>query len=373
MSIFLSCGEASGDNYLALLVGALKEQGYHDGLWGMLGPQAIEAGGNKRWSYHELHLMGILEVLPSIPRLLKLRRNMVSEIMARSPEVVVVVDSPDFHIPLIRSLRKAGYSGFIAYIAPPTVWAWRESRTEYLQKYCDLCLPLLPFENDFLLSRGVHSAWIGHPLLDSLEHVIPSDQIPPSPGSVKTIALLPGSRPSEIRRHLPLLLDCAPRIREMGMDPVFSISPGLPDENRIWMKTQLDGNWSFSEGPATELIASSRAVVGVSGTVSVEAMLLGKFMIVIYRGSFLSWVIYKLFIKTSFISIPNIMAGREVFPEYLQKDVTVDNVLCSLEEYIHNRDLSAETDRTILQLRKSMGGKGAPAFWAARILEKKRL
>lgn len=372
MSIFLSCGEASGDHYLALLVRALKQQGYHDDMWGMLGPQSMEAGGNKRWSYHELHLMGILEVLPSIPRLLKLKRNMVSEIMTRSPEIVVVVDSPDFHIPLIRSLRKAGFSGFIAYIAPPTVWAWRESRTEYLQKYCDLCLPALPFENDFLLSRGVNSAWIGHPLLDSLEHIEPSLKILTSSDPLKRIALLPGSRPSEVKRHLPVLLGCAPRIREMGMDPVFSISPGLPDESRAWMKTQLEGKWTFYEGPATELIASSRAVVGVSGTVSVEAMLLGKYMIVIYKGSFLSWIIYKLFIKTSFISIPNIISGREIFPEYLQKDVNVDNVLCSLEEYIHDRDKAAETDRSILELQKSMGGKGAPAFWAARIMEKER-
>lgn len=368
MSLFLSCGEASGDHYLALLIFSLKKHGYQGKLWGMLGPQSEEAGGLRVWNYHELHLMGILEVLPSIPRLMKLKKTMVSKIISESPQTVVVVDSPDFHIPLIRSLRHSGYSGSIIYLAPPTVWAWREGRSSMLAKFCDLCLPILPFENDFLLKKGVNSKWVGHPMMESLKNCISSGKIIESSGINKSIAILPGSRPSEIKRHLPVLLGCAPRIRDLALEPVFSISPGLPEDLKRNMREQIYP-WDFYEGPGRHIISTSRAAIGVSGTVSVESMFLDRFMIVIYKGAFFSELIYKLFIKTPYISIANIMAHEMVFPEYLQREVTVDNIIGSLNKYVSDDSYRIQVHKIISDLNRRMGSEGVSDFWAKCILE----
>ncbi len=368
MSIFLSCGEVSGDNYLALLIKSLKGNGFNGALWGMLGPQSEGAGGLRVWSYQELHLMGFLEVLPSIPRLIRLKNAMVRKILSELPETVVVVDSPDFHLPLVKSLRRSGFSGAIVYLVPPTVWAWREGRCSILAEYCDLCLPLLSFENDFLLGKGVNSKWKGHPMLESLKNFTPPAGIVKETERTATITLLPGSRPGEIKRHLPVLLECASRISDLSLKPVFSISSTLPEGLKREMKKKISP-WDFHEGSGRDIMSLSRAVIGVSGTVSVESMFLDRFMIVIYRGAFFSWFIYKLFISAPYISIPNIMADEMVFPEYLQQDVNVDNIIESLKKYVFDEAYSARVHEILSDLKDRMGAEGACDFWARCILE----
>ena len=368
MSIFISCGETSGDNYLALLITSLKKKGFTGDLWGMIGPRTEKAGGRKVWSCQELQLMGFIEVLPSVPRLMKLKNRIMDEILSVNPEQVIVVDSPDFHLPLIRSLRRNGFRGFIVYIAPPTVWAWREGRAKTLAECCNLCLPILPFENDFLLDKGVESRWIGHPLLDNLMGYKPPKNMSKYIGQQTVVALLPGSRPGEVKNHLPILLECAARLHTLAAKPVFSISTGLPEALKCEMRDKM-GDWDFYEGPAKDIISVAEAVVGVSGTVSVESMLLGKYMIVIYEGSFFSWLIYKLMIKIRYISIPNIMAGKIIFPEYLRRDISVDNILGSLERYLKDDAYHREIAEEICVLQGKMGRKGASDFWADCILE----
>jgi len=368
LSVFVSCGETSGDNYLALLIKSLRKKGLVEDVWGMVGPQSEQAGGRRVWSYQELQLMGFIEVLPSVPRLLKLKNRIVSEILIRRPEVVIVVDSPDFHLPMIKNLRKKGFNGRVVYIAPPTVWAWREGRARTLAECCDLCLPILPFENDFLLDKGVKSRWIGHPLLDSLAGYMPPEDMAKPKDDEMVVALLPGSRPGEVRTHLPILLECACELEKLSVRPVFSISPGLPEALKHEMRDEIGTN-DFYEGPALDIISEASAVVGVSGTVSVESMFLERFMVVIYEGSFLSWFVYKLMIKTKYISIPNIMAGKIVFPEYLHKDISVDNILGSLKRYLEDDSYRNEIDGEINILRGRMGKRGASNFWADCVLE----
>ena len=154
---FISCGEVSGDIYAADLIIELRKNSSE--IWGMMGPRGILAGGTATWSYEELKLMGFTEVVPAIPRLLKLRNDIVREIMTRGPGAVIVVDSPDFHFPLVKKLRAAGYKGLTVFLVTPTVWAWRSGRVKLLRDYFDLCLPLFSFEHDFLIEQGVNSRW----------------------------------------------------------------------------------------------------------------------------------------------------------------------------------------------------------------------
>lgn len=360
MSIFLSCGEPSGDGLVSALARALVDNGYDRSIWGMGGPLSVNAGVDCRWSSAELQIMGITEAMKAMPRLSRLADSIVGEICAEGPEAVVVADSPDFHIPLARRLRKRGYGGKIVFISPPTVWAWRKGRVAHLRELFDLCLPLFGFENRCLLNHGVRSGWIGHPMVESFPESIPRR----GDGSV---AILPGSRESEIKRLLPVLIVLAKEFKREGRNAVFSVARGLSDPLKRGLKRSLAGFDTF-DGDARDLLSMSDIAVGASGTVAVEAMMSDRFMVVIYRAGALEWFVYSRFVSLPFVSIPNIMAGRKVYPELLQDRCTCENIRGVIGKYESDESLRDLTHRDLFRCRSSMGLPGAPDFWARQIL-----
>ena len=355
--IFFSCGEVSGDGYAAGVVSALGKRGFDGPLFGMGGPKSAMEGAEIVHDSRSLHLMGVADVIPAIPRLLKLRDDLVRLILSRSPGAVLLIDSPDFHLPLAAALRKGGWKGPIVYAVPPTVWAWRSGRVKNLRSTVDLCLPLFRFEHEFLVRSGVESAWRGHPLVDEFAAFRP-----PSPRP-KQIALLPGSRRSEVLRLLPPLTECARLAEERRYRAVFSVAPGMPEDLRDLAKKKLRG-WEVWEGPGRDLMAESAAVAGASGTAAVEAMMLGKFMAVLYKGGLLSWLAWKTLVKTPFISIPNLLAGEEVYPEFIQGRATGRNAFAPLMNYLEDGDFKEKTDKNLSAARGAMGAPGALDFWA---------
>ncbi len=359
--IFFSCGEVSGDGYAAALARSLRKRGFDGPFFGMGGPAASGAGAEIVKDSRELHLMGISDVIPAIPRLLKLKKEVLRLIMSRNPTAAVLIDSPDFHLPLAAALRKEGWEGPVVSLVPPTVWAWRSGRVKALRRYFDLCLPLFRFEHEYLQDRGAVSAWQGHPLAGDFQGPLPK-----APG--KRIALLPGSRRSEVFRLLPALKKCACLLKEKGYDPVFSIAPGMPEELRERLREELSG-YGIWEGSGRDLMASSLAVAGASGTVAVEAMMLGRFMAVLYRGSFTSWLAWRALVKTPCISIPNLLAGEEVYPELIQGRATGENAFKALVAYLEDESFRTKTDRLLAKGKTAMGLPGAADFWAGQILE----
>lgn len=357
--IFFSCGEVSGDGYAAALAGALRKRDFSGPFFGMGGPMSAEAGAEIEKDSRELHLMGISDVIPAIPRLLKLKKELIRLIRSRNPMAAVLIDSPDFHLPLAAGLRKEGWKGPIVCLVPPTVWAWRSGRVKALRRDFDLCLPLFKFEHDYLRDRGVSSAWRGHPLVDEFP-----DTLPKAGG--KRIALLPGSRRSEVFRLLPPLKECAALLKDKGCDPIFSIAPGMPADLRERLCSDL-AEYEIWEGSGRDLMASSVAVAGASGTAAVEAMMLGKFMAVLYRGSFMSWLAWKTLVKTPHISIPNLLAGGEVYPEFIQGRATGENAFKALMSFLEDDSFRGRTDELLAGARGSMGLPGAADFWAERI------
>jgi lipid-A-disaccharide synthase len=364
--LFISCGEISGDGYAAAVTRSLKERGYCGRIYGMAGPQSRSAGVEILWDSRLLHLMGIVEVMPSIPRLFRLKREMVDTVLRTRPATVLVIDSPDFHLRFIESLRSRGWRGRVVYAVPPTVWAWRAWRVRSLARNADLCLPLFRFEDDFLREHGVSSAWRGHPLVDEFAKVELRRPSPPDGGN-RRIALFPGSRGSEIRRLLPPLKECAALLKKDGFSPVFSIAPGLPEDLRGWMRNELHGEEIF-EGDGRELLASSTAAAGASGTVAVEAMMTGRFFVVLYKVGILSLLVWKLLGKTRLISLPNILAGEIVYPELLQKEATGKKAFSALRRFLFEREYQTRVERGISEARKAMGEEGASDFWAGLVL-----
>ena len=376
-SIFISCGEPSGDVYAGELINSIAT--FTDAnIWGVLGPNGINAGGEPVWSYESLHLMGIIEVLPAIPRIMRLQKAILNEIMIRKPDCVVVIDSPDFHLPLVSKLRKRGFTGKIIYLVTPTVWAWRSSRAKILRSCCDLCFPLFSFEHEWLLNNEVKSAWIAHPLVKVFKDYSPQlefiNRFDEKRGRI--IAFMPGSRHYDIRWHIDELIKSALEIRKYGYHPVFSIAPGLHGKPREDLFHRLASeNIESCEEEGRALLSIAEASVGVSGTISVESMLLGRFMVVVYNGNLVSWLVWKTLIHAPCISIPNILTcgiGKKdnmVYPELIGKRMNSDVIVNELRSYLENADRKRDVEELLRSANTKMGVADASTFWAEHILK----
>lgn len=370
MSIFVSSGEASGDHYTANLARRLRANGYAGDIWGMGGIESRESDIDVEWHGERLQLLGLTEVLSAIPSILALRREMVERILERAPKAVVVCDSPDYHMRLIAKLRSRGYKGRIFYISPPTVWAWRSSRADDLRRDVDECLPLFKFEHEYLLSRGCSSGWIGHPLLEEHRAGVSPELCEEYSGG-RTVAFLPGSRGSEIKALLPMMEETAEALAERGWRPVFSIAPGLNPSVKEEMTLRFaDKGIEHYDGPGGRLMASSACAVGASGTITVESLLLGCYMVVTYRLNPISAFVARRVIKTKYFAMANILAGCEMFPELLQEKATADNLTASALAWLEDGGGFRERTREIMnRARLTLGEAGVYDFWSRRIME----
>ncbi len=369
MNIFVSCGEVSGDIYAGGFIREALRICPSAKIWGMLGQNGILSGGVAKWSYNELKLMGILEVIPAIPRILRLKGEIAREILRANPDSVVLIDSPDFHLMLAKTIRKSGYKGRIIYISPPTVWAWRPGRVVNLKRDFDLCLPLFLFEHEYLTANGVKSLWQSHPLVYEMKDVKVSDKFRERFSHERIIALMPGSRHYDIRWHLDILIGTAEILRSRGYCPVFSVAEGLnaglADEVRMRVS---ESGFDYWDGSGRELMLGAEAVAGVSGTVSVEAMMLGRYMAVIYNMRRINYAILKRLVNVSKISIPNMLTDRIIYPELLCDSATPERITAELECYLNDENMRRETDSALQKARESMGDSNAAKFWAECVL-----
>ena len=367
--IFVSCGEVSGDIYAGDFIREVLKIDPSIKISGMLGPNGEKAGGVVKWSYEELKLMGILEIIPALPKIFKLKRDITNEILSSKPDAVVLIDSPDFHLMLAKSLRKKNYSGKIICLITPTVWAWRAGRVKNLKRDFDLCLPLFYFEHKFLIEHGVNSKWKAHPLVNDLEGIKISEEFSTRFGNEKIIALMPGSRRYDINFHLEILIGAAKLLREKNYLPVFSIAPGLSKDLANELRNRVkESNFEFWDGEGRELMLASQAVAGVSGTVAVEAMLLNRFMVVVYNMKKINYAILKRLVHVKNISVPNLLTEHEVYPELLCEKATPEKIVSELENYLSNPERKKLIDEALHEGVRLMGDCNAAEFWAKCII-----
>ncbi|MBQ6773711.1 MAG: lipid-A-disaccharide synthase [Synergistaceae bacterium] len=366
MNIFLSCGEVSGDIYAGGFIREFLNMNPDADIWGLMGSESVKSGGREVWSYEELKLMGFLEVIPALPRIFKLKNSIVREVIRVNPDAAILIDSPDFNLMLARSLRKAGYENKIISLIPPTVWAWRPGRVKNLKRDYDLCLPLFYFEHKFLLDHQVNSLWKAHPLVNELRDVRVSQEFANKFAGKRVIALMPGSRKYDINFHIDILLETAKILRDKDYCPVFSIAPGLSADLADLLRDRVRG-FDTWEGSGRELMAGSLAVTGVSGTVAVEAMLLGRYMVVIYNMKRLTYEILKRLVHVKKISIPNYLTSKPVYPELLCKEADPSRIVHELENYLCDDDNKREIDSRLKEARVLMGNDDAFKFWAESV------
>lgn len=373
--VFVSAGEVSGDHYIARITEILRARGHDGEVVGLCGSESIVAGARSLWRSERLQILGISEAIGSIRDILRLKREMVSEVISRAPRALVLVDSPDFNLPLVKSLRRAGYRGRVFYISPPSVWAWRSYRVKALKEHIDVCLPLFDFEHEYLLSAGCCSHWIGHPFVEELGDLHPdADAIRASISGPRPegriVALLPGSRGSEIRMLRPILDELCSPLEELGCSPVFSIAPGLSERTADEMKQTLErAGRRYFTGPGRELLAACECAIGSSGTATAQALLLRRFMVVLYKLSPISALIGRLVLRNRFFAVPNLLAGELFYPELMQGAARADRAYEAVMIWLGASDDERLAMRGRMdQLAQKMGRPGVLDLWADSIL-----
>lgn len=382
MRIALVAGELSGDLLGAGLIAALKERYPHAQFVGIGGPAMISQGLESWTPLERLAVMGLVEVLRHLPELFRIRRRLVERLLADPPVVFIGIDAPDFNLGLERRLRVQGIPT-VHYVSP-SVWAWRPWRVRKIARAVNLMLTLFPFEAAFYQQRGVPVRYVGHPLADEIP--LHSDGREAQrvlglslPVGTRIIALLPGSRMGEVSRIGPLFLEAAgwlfaqrPALRFL----MPAATPQIYEFLAALHSTQApDLPLTLTQGHSREVMAVAEVVLLASGTATLEAMLLKRPMVVAYRvAPVTAWIARRL-VTIRHFSLPNLLAGRELVPEFFQEAATRMNlgaaVLHGLDDTAAGAALAAEFVSLHIQLRRSASQQAATAI--AELLEAGRL
>ena len=326
--IVIIAGETSGDRLAAGLINAVRAIQPDAEFEGVAGPEMVAAGCMPWRDSNELAVMGIFEVLHDLPRLKRLMADLEARILRDPPDVFVGVDAPDFNLRLELRLRSAGIRT-VHYVSP-SVWAWRPGRVKVLRSACDLVLCLLPFEAAFLERHGIAARFIGHPLADEIP-----DQVEPTAarealglGTGPVVAILPGSRLGEVKRLGPPFVQAAEWLtnRAEGIQFVVPTVSHSTRElfDRYWTEHGPLARPLILDGQAHEAMAAADVVLTASGTATLEVMLVGRPMVVAYRVSSLTFMLFRglRLAKVAYFSLPNLLADQLLVPEYLQSQVT---------------------------------------------------
>jgi len=370
--LWISAGEASGDIHAASLLGELRALEPGLNAVGMGGPALTAAGCDVRFPMRLISLVGLTEVLSGLPRIVRLLGEVKRALLETKPRALILIDCPDFHFRVARMAKKLGIP--VYYYVSPQVWAWRSGRVEFLRRFTRRVLCILPFEKDFYAARGMDVDYVGHPLMDQMP-LAELDAIKPDPD---LLGLLPGSRRKEVAALLPEFAQAALMLRREfpNLRVALARAPGLdPEYLRSFLPPELsiEGAVEFHEPEDRyHMMRRSRVLLAASGTVTLEAALIGTPTVVAYRLSALSFAIGKLVVQVKWASLANLIMGREVFPELLQDKAAAPFLAARLRPWVdpgpegNNALEAARAD--LAGLRAKVGGPGAAARAAGIIL-----
>jgi lipid-A-disaccharide synthase len=319
--LMVVAGEASGDLHAADVLEELRRRRPDLQAFGMGGPRLAAAGLERLFDAREISVMGIVEVWPRLPRIWRVFRALVRAAAERRPAAALLVDVPDFNLRLARKLRELGIP--VVFYVSPTVWAWRRYRIRQIARDVDRMLCILPFEEDFYRAHGVRARYVGNPVAEQVPAAGAPEAFRRALGldtGRPTLALLPGSRPSELRRLLPPMVESAELLQRERpeLQLVVPVAPGV-DRAPVEQAFAARGlHPTLVEGRAAEVVGAADVAVVASGTATLETALMLRPMVVVYRMSALSWAVGRLLVKVAFVSLVNLLSGRRLVPELLQ-------------------------------------------------------
>lgn len=345
LRIALVAGEASGDILGSGLMRALKARHSAVEFIGVGGPRMEAEGMSSAFPMERLSVMGLVEVLGRLRELLRRRKELIQTLIQARPDVFIGIDAPDFVLEMEQQLRAAGIPT-VHYVSP-SVWAWRQKRVLKIREACDLMLTLFPFEARFYEEKQVPVRFVGHPLADT----IPLDpdrtlarKVLGLPPDGPVVALLPGSRGGEVSRLGTLFFDAAERLSALRPDIQF-VLPCANEHRRKQIESLLEGRSvrvMLTQGQSHEVLASCNAVLIASGTATLEAMLFKRPMVVAYKVAPLTYCILKRMVRSPYISLPNLLAGKPLVPELIQDDATAERLVNAILPLLDDPSMQTE-------------------------------
>jgi len=327
LKVALVAGEASGDTLGAGLIEALKAAVPDATFVGMAGPKMIAAGCEPWYRAEEIAVMGFFEVLPHLRRILRLRRELIERIKASQADVFVGIDAQDFNRPAAAALKAAGIKT-VQYVSPQ-VWAWRQSRAATIRDAVDLVLCVLPFEPKFYEAYGVNAKFVGHPLADLIPLHVDRREARARlglPDDKPVLAVLPGSRRSEVTRLSAPFMATAAWLKRKRPDLAVAVALASDSTAELFRTATAGhdlGGALLTTQRARDVMAAADVVLTASGTASLEALLIKRPMVVAYKMVPLTyWLVRRLGVaKLEHFSLPNLLAGRTLVPEFVQGQV----------------------------------------------------
>lgn len=354
LRIALVAGEPSGDILGASLIAAIKQHINEPIVFeGVGGAHMIKAGLKTLFPLSELSVMGLYEVLKHLPRLLKLKTKIITYFTQSKPDIYIGIDAPDFNLPIEKHLKSQHIKTL--HVVSPTIWAWRPGRIKTIKKAIHHMLLLFPFEKKYYDTANIPATYIGHPLADAIDitqaatimhssaaqanSLNPLKNKASLPQATQQIALLPGSRTSEINAQMPNYITIATNIYKQNNNITFNfVAAHQQAKNLIQSKLQYKKpifHYKITLANTRQALSQANAALIASGTATLEAMFTQTPTIVTYRLSWLTWLLVKLLVKTPYCAIPNILAGSQLMPEYLQANFTPKAVTKALEKLLN--------------------------------------
>jgi len=367
--ILVSAGEASGDFYAALVVEELRRVWPDAEFFGCTGPRLRAAGVRTVVDASSLAVVGLLEVVAHIPRIYREYRKVLDSARSEKPDFAILTDSPDFHLRIARRLHAQGIPVF--YLVAPQAWAWRKGRLKELRRSVRRLLCIFPFEEDFFTREGVAATYIGHPLAGLIRPRLSREEFfrkHELAGSRPLIVVLPGSRRGEAARHLPALLEAVGRLqREEPLN--FVLPASATTGGKFFLERIGTAPVRVLEGEAWDALAHADLALAASGTVTIEAALLGTPMITFYKVTPASWLAGKMLVRVPYYSMVNLIAGRAVVPELMQGQMTGERLAAEARRLLNDGPARAAMREGLAEVKQRLSSGGSAPQRAAAIIQ----
>lgn len=366
--LLVVAGEASGDLHGARLLTELRDLVPNLRAFGLGGNELRDAGLDLIARSSEISVVGITEAMRILPRARDIYHRLLAEVDRRGARAAVLIDFPDFNLRLARALKARGVK--VIYYISPQIWAWRRGRVKTIARLVDRMLVILPFEVDFYRQHGVEAIHVGHPLVDEVPNLPQRWERQQSPGEPFQVALLPGSRTSEIESNLPVMLDAAQSLGEMESIRLRLVRAATVTNAEL--REQLEGRELEVEIVSEDrfgVLADSHLAICASGTATLEVGLLGTPMIVVYRVRPWTYFLGRLLVRLPHIALVNLVLGQTVVPELIQHEATRDRIARLSSEILQDRDRIREMRSHLGDLRDRLGHAGASRRAAVQVME----